>query len=139
MKQQANTPRSLYVSTKSITLQRAVDGLHARAVALIARSKSFVSSSDTPQQQQSSSGSSLTVSGGRALLELYENVTQMYLSRLKHGLLPDKTKVPAPVVAMKKSSIHANTCRPPAASKLSLSAVQWDFQEGIVGGRLLHL
>jgi hypothetical protein len=56
MKQQANTPRSLYVSTKSNTLQRAVDGLHARAVALIARSKSFVSSSDTPQQQQSSSG-----------------------------------------------------------------------------------
>ncbi len=81
----------------------------------------------------------LTVSGGRALLELYENVTQMYLSRLKHGLLPDKTKVPAPVVTMKKSSIHANTYRPPAASKLSLSAVQWDFQEGIGGGRLLHL
>ncbi|CAM6009700.1 unnamed protein product [Sphagnum balticum] len=132
MKQQANTPRSLYVSTKSITTQRAVDGLHARAVALIARSKSFVSSSDTPQQQQSSSG-------GRALLELYENVTQMYLSRLKHGLLPDKTKVPAPVVTMKKSSIHANTYRPPAASKLSLSVVQWEFQEGMGGGRLLHL
>ncbi|CAK9223603.1 unnamed protein product, partial [Sphagnum troendelagicum] len=119
MKQQANTPRSLYVSTKRITTQRAVDGLHARAVALIARAKSFVSSSDTPQQQQSSSGreqgSLLTISGGRALLELHENVTQMHLSRLKRGLLPDKTKVPAPVVTMKKSSIHANTCRPPAA------------------------